>query len=143
MKIVNVGSDYVLIKNNLEEVCVNIGNTIQYQGIYHKLINDIEKTVKIETAFIGIIEFHKYRHDQGTIGIYVKPLYIWNKMKEQWNKIINYKQPTRKYFLYPHLLMVDKKFGQFEGLHNLDTIVSICLDDFPCITQCFDLGIES
>lgn len=143
MKIVNVGSDYVLIKNNLEEVCVNVGNTIQYQGIYHKLINDIEKMVKIETTFIGIIEYHKYRHDQGTIGIYVKPLYIWNKLREQWNKIINYKQPTQKYFLYPHLLMVDNKFGQFEGLHNLDTCESKSLDDFPCITQLFDLGIES
>jgi len=138
-----VGGDYILMKNNLKEVCVNVGKTIQYQGIYHKLINDIEKMVKIETTFIGIIEHHKYRHDEGTIGIYVKPLYIWNKMREQWNKIINYKPPTQKYFLYPHLLMVDNHYGECQGLYFMDTCETKNLKDFPYITQCFDLGIES
>lgn len=142
MKIITGGNgDRVLIKDNNEKVYVNDGDTIQYTGIYYKTINDIVKTVDIETTFIGKILMEKFRHSDGIIGIYVKPLYIWNIMRERWNKIVNYKPPENKYFLYPHLLLVSSSFEQ-RGLKNsLHMCENIHLDDLPTISECIDLGM--
>jgi hypothetical protein len=142
MKIITSGNgDRVLIKDNNEEVYVNDGDTIQYTGIYYKTINDIVETVEIETTFIGLVLMEKFRHSDGIIGIYVKPLYIWNKMRDRWNKIVNYKPPENKYFVYPHLLLVSPSF-ELRGLKNsLHTCENILLDDFPVISECIDLGM--
>lgn len=98
----------VLITDDNKKISVNDGDIIQYTGIYHKIINDIVRKVEIETTFVGVVFCEKYRHNEGIIGLYVEPLYIWNKMCDEWNRIINFKPPdgSDKYFLYPHLLLV-------------------------------------
>lgn len=108
MKIIKTSDgNRMLMTDDNKKVSVNDGDIIQYTGIYHKIINDIVYKVEIETTFIGVVYCEKFRHDEGIIGLYVEPLYIWNKMCDEWNKIINYKPPdgSNKYFLYPHLLL--------------------------------------
>lgn len=142
MKIITVDSNRVLIQDDGDEVSVNDGDTIQYTGIYYKTINDIVEIAEIETTFIGIVETEKYRNSEGIIGIYVKPLYIWNKIREGWNKIVNYNPPVDKYPLYPHLLLVDQATAYpHHFLHGLDTCKNKSLVNFPYISQCFDLGL--
>lgn len=136
MKIVVKNGNRVLIKENpSEEIIVNDGEIIQYTGIYHKTINDIVKTVKIETTFIGKVVCEKYRHDVGILGIYMEPMYIFNIMFDEWNKIINYKPPRGNYFLYPHLLLVSKP-------HCFEYTKSKSLTDFSEVTKCIDLDID-
>jgi hypothetical protein len=125
----------VLSKDGKEDIYVNDGDIIMYTDMYHKIINDIVKTVKIETTFIGKVVCEKYRHDEGIVGIYVEPLYIFNMMYDEWNKIINYKPPNgNKYFLYPHLLLA-KVPRCFTFTKN------ISLDDFTLVTKCIDLAM--
>ena len=117
------------------EVNVNDGDIIMYTGMYHKIINDIVKYVKIETTFIGKVICEKYRDIEGIVGIYVEPLYIFNMMYDEWNKIINYKPPNgKKYFLYPHLLLV-KEPRCFTFTKN------ISLDEFVSVVKCVDLSM--
>ena len=142
MKIILKNQNRVLVKDNNEEVSVNDGDIIQYTGIYYKTINDIVKIVEIETTFIGIVQTEKFKYDVGIIGIYVNPLYIFNKMNDEWNKIINYKPPSTKYFLYPHLLHVDKKISYSSKAIDFSNICeNKCLNDFIHVVKCFDLGI--
>ena len=142
MKIViSETNSHILVKDNNEVVCVNKGSTIQYTGIYHKTINDIVRVVEIETTFIGMVVEHKFRAEEGILGIYVKPLYIWNKMKDEWNKIVNYNPPDTKYFLYPHLLAMPQ-YGELihhRGLKFLHTCVPKKLEELHSITQGFCL----
>ena len=61
--------------------------------------------INIETTFIEEVECERSKF--GTIeGIYVKPLYIFDKIKNEQNKIINYTPPIDKYFYYQHLFNV-------------------------------------
>ena len=76
---------------------------------------------KIETSFIGIVQSRKYNHDIGTFGIYVMPIYIWNITNNEWNKIINYKNPYTKYFLYPHFLVLPNIYYHSYPLYFLHT----------------------
>ena len=123
----------VLLKDETqEEITINDGDIIQYTGIYHKTINDIVSTVKIETTFIGKIICEKYRHGDGILGIYVEPMYIFNMMYDEWNKIINYKPPSGNHFRYPHLLLV-------ENPHCFKYTLQKSLDEFTSITKCIDL----
>ena len=125
----------VLIKDNpMEEIISNDGEIIKYTGIYHKTINDIVRIVKIETTFIGKVVCEKYRHTDGILGIYVEPLFIFNIMYDEWNKIINYKQPYGNYFLYPHLLLASHP-RSFEFMQH------VSLDDFSEVTKYIDLGM--
>jgi hypothetical protein len=135
MLIVNKNGNRVLSNDEEEDIYVNDGNIIRYTGMYHKIINDIVKDVKIETTFIGKVVCEKYRHDEGIVGIYVEPLYIFNMMYDEWNKIINYKPPNgNKYFLYPHLLLV-KEPRCFTLTKN------ISFDDFASVVKCIDLAM--
>ena len=116
MQIITRNNQRILIKDNNEEVLIEDGSIIQYTGIYYKTINDI-----VETSFIGEVETCRYRHDTGITGIYVKPLYIFNIMKDEWYKIIDYTPPNKKYFLYPHLLMLPDTDYNYHPLYFLHT----------------------
>ena len=132
MKIIKINKKRILIKENKEidkeidkeinknEIDISNGNIVEYTGIYYKNIKNIIKLIKIETKFIGVIENHKYRHDTGIIGIYIKPLFIY--YNDRWNKIINYKDPIYKYFFYPHLLVLPDKYYHYHPLYFIDTI---------------------
>ena len=147
MKIIKTDKKRILIKENKEndkdnknDIDISNGNIVEYTGIYYKNIKDIIKLIKIETKFIGIIENHKYRHDTGIIGIYIKPLFIY--YNDKWNKIINYKEPTHKYFFYPHLLVLPDKYYHYYPLYFIDTIKNKNLIDFDNFSEnTFDLEL--
>ena len=128
MKIITLNNKRILQKDNGTEVDISDNSIIKYTGIYYK--KNYSKTEYIEKKFIGIIETYRYNIDNGIQGIYVKPLYIFNN--EEWCKIIDYKQPVNKYFIYPHLLLLPYNY-YCHGLYflhtceneNLDNIVSI------------------
>jgi hypothetical protein len=142
MIIIIENNNRILIKDNKEKININDGSIIQYTGIYYKIINDIIEMVKIETTFIGSVECDKYIHYSGICGIYVKPLYIWDKINNEWKKIINYKPPTNKYFLYPHLLIIPThlNYGSYQ-LYFLDTCINKSLDEFINITTTITLHV--
>lgn len=133
MKIIVNNNERHLIKNNNDIIKINDGEIIQYTAIFYRNIND-----NIETKFIGIVETHRYRVDIEITGIYVKPLYIW--YNDEWNKIINFKSPTQKYFLYPHLLMLPQHNYVYRPLHFLHTCESISLDEFVNITKTLEIN---
>ena len=139
MKIIEEKSNRILQQDDDKQVFVNDGDIIEYTGIYYKHIYDIVETVEIETAFIGIVESCRYRWTSGFTGIYVKPLYIWNKIKMEWNKIVDFRPPNTKYFLYPHLLMVPEESYNFHPLYFLHTCQNRSLDEFTHITKTFCL----
>ena len=133
-----------LIKDNNEEVTINDGSIVEYSGIYYKTINDIVRLAEIQTKFIGKVTTYRSLHGVVT-GIYIEPLYIWNELKYEWNKIINYKPPKTKYFLYPHLLALpppNECNTQYKPLNFLDTVINRNLDDFSHITNTFSLEEE-
>ena len=135
MRIIIKNNTRVLLKDGGDEVYINDGDIIMYTGMYHKTINDIIKTVKIESTFIGKVVCERYRHDEGIVGIYVEPLYIFNMMYDEWNKIINYKPPNgNKYVEYPHLLLV-KEPHCFTFTKNME------LDEFKLVTKCVDFAM--
>jgi hypothetical protein len=139
MKIIIENQKRILIKDNEEEVNINDGDIIQYTGIYYKLINDIVEMVEIEITFVGIVDGDKGSHHNGTEGIYVKPLYIWNKMKSEWNKIINLEPPKSKYFFYPHLLMLPQYSSYSFPLYYLHTCENRSLSEYLNITKTISL----
>ena len=136
MQIIIEDNNRVLVKNN-EKIIVNNGSIIEYTGIYYKIINDIIKMVEIETTFIGEVECEKSKFD--TIeGIYIKPLYIWDKNNNEWKKIINYTPPIDKYFYYPHLLMLSDIYYHNLPLYYLHTCKNRSLNEFKNITKTFN-----
>jgi len=140
MKIELELNNRILIKDNNEKVNINDGQIIQYTGIYYKPINDIVDIIEIETTFIGVIICEKYRFESGIIGIYLEPLYIWDKLNSEWNKIINYENyPKHKYSLYPHLLILSKYFYHFHPLYFLHTCENKTLNEFNNINKTFTL----
>lgn len=152
MKIIIENNNRILIKDNFLKINMNDGNIIQYTGIYYTPIKDNDKPkdndtpkdndkpVEIETTFIGIIEGEKYRYNSGIFGIYIKPLYILDIINNEWLKIINYKEPKEKYFLYPHLLVLPEySYNYCYHLRFLQTCENIDLDKFINITKTFDL----
>ena len=101
MKItLNNNNKRILKKYNGEQVNINNGDIIQYTGIYYKTINDIVKMVEIETEFVGVVDFGKTTDEKHFTGIYVKPLYIRDNIKNEWNKIVSFNQRTDESFLY-------------------------------------------
>lgn len=141
MKIIDIENNRILEKDNNEEVKINNNDIIEYTGIYYKIINDIIEITKIETSFVGIVESSKYRYDSGTIGVYIKPLYIFDKIDNIWKKIINYKPPIQKYFLYPHLLLLPQYdyYNYYPVLYFLHTCKNVSLNDFNNVTLDFKL----
>ena len=136
MQIIIEDKNRVLLKNN-EKIIVNNGSIIEYTGIYYKTIHDIVEMVKIETTFIGEVECERSKFD--TIeGIYVKPLYIFDKMKNEWKKIINYTPPIDKYFYYPHLLILPDTNYNHLPLYFLHACENRSLNEFENITKTFN-----
>ena len=142
MQIIIKNNKRILVKDNNQKVNINDGDIIQYTGIYYKPENNnIYNMNKIETTFIGVVESQKYKFDIGTYGIYVIPLYIWNKENSDWNKIINYTHPNTKYFLYPHLLVLPNIYYHSHTLYFLHTCLNKSLDEFKNIIKTFSLDI--
>ena len=85
--ILDTHNNRVLIKDNGERVNINNGDIIEYTGIYYKTINDIVTMVEIRTSFIGSVEHARINEDNAIEGIYIKPLYIRDQIRNEWNKI--------------------------------------------------------
>lgn len=146
MKIDLEFNNRILTKDNKEKVNISNGQIIQYTGIYYKPINNpinfIETKTEIESTFIGIVLAERYSFDTGISGIYIEPLYILNKEKNEWNKIINYKSPEQKYFYYPHLLLLPNHYYHFQPLYFLHTCINKSLDEFNNINETFNLDFN-
>jgi len=129
MKIIDKNNTRILIKNDNSEINISDGQFIKYTGIYYKNSSNPED---IETSFYGIVECSRYRYDTGTTGIYIEPLYIF--LNNEWLKIINYTKPIKKYFVYPHLLMLPNISHYCKPLYFLDTIENLDnLSEHLCI----------
>ena len=129
----------ILLKDNDEKVNISDNQIVQYTGIYYKNINSIVDFVEIQTIFIGKVLSDRYRYDTGITGIYLEPLYIWDIQNNEWNKIIDYKPPEKKYFFYPHLLLLQNYYYNFHPLYFLETCENKKLEDFNNITKTFKL----
>ena len=88
---------------------------VKYIGYYW---TDFGKYEKTECEFVGEVVCVKVTN-YTCIGIYIKPLY--KKSGASWEKFTEYEEPTSKYFVYPHLLILPDKVASF-GIHNLNTI---------------------
>jgi hypothetical protein len=141
--IVDSNKNRILKKYNGEQVNINNGDIIQYTGIYYKTINDIVKMVEIETDFVGVVDFGKTTNDINFTGIYVKPLYIRDNIKNEWNKIASFTPSTDESFLYyPHLLMLPDETCDSEfTLDVLHTCKNVKLDNFSSVYKCFSLDM--
>ena len=141
--IVDSNKNRILKKYNGEQVNINNGDIIQYTGIYYKTINDIVKVVEIETDFVGVVDFGKTTNDINFTGIYVKPLYIRDNIKNEWNKIASFIPTTDESFLYyPHLLMLpEQSCDSGFPLDFLHTCVNVKLDKFSDVYKCFSLDM--
>jgi hypothetical protein len=130
----------VLIKkrDHTYKVDIDNGDIIQYQGIYYKEINDIQKYAHIQTMFVGKVSQCRGDADDIT-GIYVEPLYIHDAIQNKWKKIMNYEKPTTHYFSYPHLLMLPMKKYRHLPLYLLHTCINVELHDFYNFTEEFYL----
>ena len=122
----------ILLKDDNTKINISDEKIVKYTAIYYQY----DEIKYIKTDFIGIIQTQRSRFDIGITGIYIKPLYIY--YNEQWNKIINYQEPNKKYFLYPHLLMIPNAYYEAKPIYTLDTldINNINIDE---ITNTFDL----
>jgi hypothetical protein len=139
MKIIIDNNIRFLIKDNNEMINVSDGEIIQYTGVlYKKIIDSISDIAKIETSFVGQVETNR-SNETGITGIYIKPLYLWNIMNYEWNKIDNYTSPKKKYFLYPHLLMLPGEYYNYHPLYYLDTCVNKSLDEFRNVNKYISL----
>lgn len=140
MKIVTENNKRLLIKDDNKVIDISDGMIIKYKAIYYKKLSyNLSDFYQIETLFVGIIETDRYRYDEGITGIYIKPLYIFNLDQNQWNKIIDY--PLRKkYFLYPHLLMLPNTYYQSNPIYTFETCENKSLDEYNHITELFDLN---
>jgi hypothetical protein len=138
--VVDAHNNRILHQDNGDLVNINNGSIIQYTGIYYKTINEIVKMVEIRTSFIGSVDWGKTTTDTGVTGIYVKPLYIYDNIRDEWNKLVNFKPRTDISFLYyPHLLLLPDIYSMDFPLYFLQTCKNKCLDDFSNIYKCFSL----
>ena len=138
MEIIIKNNNRKLVKDDGSEVNINDGDVVEYTGIYYNNIkNEIANLSEIETGFVGIVETQRSREDI-IQGIYIKPLYII--IGREWMKINDYKPPSEKYFLYPHLLMLPETYYHYKPLYFLHTCENRPLSDFNNITKEFSLG---
>jgi len=133
MKIELFNNKLVLLKKNKMKINIDIGNIIKYTGHFYDNTSTFANLKYVRTLFIGVVENYRYNCEEGYTGIYVKPLYVWNINDLGWNKIINYKQPREKYFLYPHLLHLPEFYYHFQPLHYLHTCINVYLKDYDDI----------
>ena len=143
MKItVDQRNNRILHQDNGDLVNINNGAIIQYTGIYYKTINEIVKMVEIRTSFVGSVDWGKTGTgtDTGVSGIYVNPLYIYDNIRGEWNKLVYFKQRTDISVLYyPHLLLLPGIYSMDLPLYFLQTCKNKSLDDFSEIYKCFSL----
>ena len=141
MKIIIKNNKRILVNYDKKEVDISDDTIIEYIGIYYKPktnsvnIQDINVS---ECRFIGKIEISK-KDKVETIGIYIMPLYLWDKATFEWVKINNYEPPKNKYFLYPHLLMLPDKYYHHRPLYFLHTCKQIDLSKFTNVTKTINL----
>lgn len=132
MEIIIRNANRILIKENYTTVNINNNGIVKYTGIYYKNVNNPPNMIEITTSFIGIIETH--RSDGGIFtGIYIKPLYVF--YNDVWNKIVDYVPPENKYFLYPHLLLLNNTYYHYRPLYFLDSVEKTNIDDFKDVTN--------
>ena len=118
-----------LIKDDNAMLRINDGDIVKYTGIYYQSDTNNITPLQTELPFIGKIWGERSRYDTGITGIYIDPLYVFY-VDNKWHKIINYKLPNKKYFYYPHLLMLPDATYNFQPLYFLHTIENISLDEF-------------
>jgi hypothetical protein len=141
MEIIDKNNRRVLLNLDKNEVDISDGVIIEYTGIYYKSRKDKTNIIDIdeyECKFVGKIETS--RGDQyGTTGIYIVPLYLFDNANLEWVKIDNYKPPKKKYFLYPHLLMLPDKYYHYKPLYFLHTCKPTNLDIFYHVVKTISL----
>lgn len=139
IRITGYDHDRALYIGDNEKINISDNSIIQYTGIYYKKIDEIVDIVTIETIFVGKIETSRGNYINGTTGIYVEPLFIWDFINSEWLKISNYKKPTNKYFLYPHLLLLPNEHYHYKPLYFLHTCQNIDIENFKDINKIFNL----
>lgn len=140
--ILEANNNRVLIKDTGEKVNINNGDIIEYTGIYYKTINDIVAMVEIRAAFIGAIDFAKITSNDCIEGIYIKPLYIRDNIRKEWNKIVNFKpREDISMLYYPHLLLLPDLYHAHFPLYFLHTCKNKRLEDYTHICKCFSLDM--
>jgi hypothetical protein len=140
--ILEANNTRILIKDNGERVNINNDDIIEYTGIYYKTINDIVPMVEIRTAFIGAIDWGKTTPDTGIEGIYVKPLYIRDQIRNEWNKIVTFKpRQDMSLLYYPHLLLLPDLYHRHFPLYFLHTCKNKKLEDYTHVCKCFALDM--
>lgn len=118
-----------------DNTVVNIGddNIVKYTGKYYPNKYNLDKSSN--TTFIGNVFCQRY-YDGSTKGIYIHPLFMyWN---EKWHKIVNYKYPTNKYFLYPHLITMNQNVYRYEEIPYLDTVTNVTALDMDICNSNID-----
>ena len=153
MQIIRENKQRMLIQKDGKKVNVHNGSYLQYTGIHYTPVSSLDVKTDIywyddiplldlrenERKFVGIVESYRYRCDVGIQGIYIRPLYIWNEDTLEWNKIVNYKKPKNKYFLYPHLLMLPGHGYYNMPLYSLHTCKNVDIHRFAEIEEPFYL----
>ena len=145
MEIIIKNDRRILVNEDKKELDISDGIIIQYIGTYYKPKKDTINMFDIEEnkcKFIGKIETS--RGDiTGTTGIYIIPLYILENNTLEWIKIANYTPPKKKYFLYPHLLMLPEKYYHYRPQYFLHTCEEANLIDFSNVTKTINLDYDN
>ena len=155
MQIIKENKQRILIQDDGKKVNIHDGSYLQYTGIYYSSSSSSSSNGQTDTywydnfqllhlkeskrKFVGIVESYRYRYDVGIQGIYIQPLYIWNEDTQEWNKIVNYKKPKNKLFVYPHLLMLPGHGYYKIPIYSLHTCENIDIHDFTEIETPFYL----
>ena len=136
MQIIMRNENRILIKRDYTSVNINDDNIVQYTGIYYRNVKNPPNMIEIKTSFIGIVVTDRYE-DRCITGIYIKPMYVF--YNDVWNKIVDYIPPVNKYFLYPHLLMMNNIYYNYRPLYFLDSVEKPSITQFEDITQTITL----
>jgi len=141
MHISYINNDRILYYG-ANKININDNQILEYTAYYYRNTNDNINIQSEETQFVGKVVCHRSYYEDGITGIYIDPLFVYSKTKNNWLKIINYTVPTSKYFYYPHLLMLPDKYYNFYPLYFLHKCISTDLCRFNNITDTFDLYLE-
>jgi hypothetical protein len=153
--VIDINRQRILKKEDGTEVNVGDGSYVQYTGIHYDSESSrnsseskpywyqnafLPQDVKaIERKFIGkVITYRSYY--EVIQGIYVLPLYIWDDVLQEWNKIANIKEPGyQKYFYYPHLQMIPGEVYHHLPLYFLQTFENVDINYYQEIKKPFYL----
>jgi len=123
-----------LFKDDETKIDFSCGELFRYTGIYYKKKDNPDNEYdldEIPTTFIGKYICYKgkksyYDTEMNIVGVYFRPEYIL--LNNEWYKIINYKEPQKKYFLYPHLICnssLDFHHKALPYAHTIEKIQSL------------------